>query len=173
MSDVDLFANKISDKSYFRQKQERFEQRVLLKLLRGLEPEAGMAKRVRFSVGDDFDFVWLTRTFPMFPARLMSFKAPSTVSLTDLVKWPERTRVYKELDRAREDFEGEPVGVIFTSDGDGMQEMILHEMVNWRQDPSFWRICLAGDSMVIDPLDGFIASFKLASDWRLWDPNTQ
>ena len=166
-NDVDFFAGNMQDKSYFRQKQERFEHKTVLKLLRGLEVAPGIARRVGMRAGEHFGVVWIMQNYPNFPLRLTTFKAPTTVQLIDLVKWPERTRAYKELDKTRDDFAGDPVGIIFTSDGDGMQEMVMHEHVEWRKADGYWRVQLVGDKFILDPLDGFIESFKLNSDWRL------
>jgi hypothetical protein len=172
-SDVDLFADDLQKKSYFRQKQERFEQRVLLKLLRAVEPVAGAAKSISRDAGDEFGLLWLMRIFPHFPINLITLKARSTVALTDLVKWPERTAVYKELERACDDYSGEDyVGIIFGSDGDGMQDMVLHDAILWSRSDKYWRVLLPGGKYILDSLDGFIDAFKENTDWRLEDPSS-
>lgn len=171
MSDLDLFTDTIQTKTYKREKQERFEQKVLLQLMRGLEGRIGLAAELRRDAGDDFDMIWFLRNYPSFPVKLMTYKAAKTILLSTLVKWPERTAIFKELTDARENYGDTDVGIVFASDGDQLSEMVLHTKYQWqRADAAAWRIQLKGD-LVIEPLDGFIAGVTENSGWILTDPD--
>jgi len=159
----------LQKKSDFRQKQERFDQKALLILLRGLEEEAGLASRLQKLVGDEFGLAWFVQACPNFPVRLASYKSAKKVPFTALMKKPEKSRIYTEMEEARDSYPDGLVGVIFASVGDGMPEMVIHnctEAYLCKEEP-YWRVELPGDEYVVDPLTGFVAMLKRAFDWRL------
>jgi len=166
-SDLDMFTNEIQKKSYKAEKQDRFEQKVLLQLLRGLECRPGLATRTKYRLEGEFGMIWLMKNYPDFPVRLMTYKSSTTMSLPTLVKWPERTMAYKELQKARENYNEDGVGIIFASDGDELPEMILHDMCEWKIAPEgAWRVEIK-NGLIIEPLTGFIQSVIFNDGWTL------
>ena len=170
MADIDEFI-KLQPKCWTAVKQDKFEQRVLLDLLRGFEDKAGRAKHLAGLIGERFGMVWLNQAFPQFPLRLATFKAPKPVPTCTLLKRPDKLSIYRELCELRENYPTDNIGLIFASDGDGLPEMVIHTQTGWRPDSKYWRLILPdvlNDMyMVVDPLDGFIAIFKEYSTWRL------
>jgi len=168
-ADIDVFVDDIQTRSYARTKQIGFEQRALLILLRGLESVPGLATRFKTAIGSEFDLIWFSKNYQEFPVKLMSFKAAKAIPLTELVKRPEKTKVYKEFQNVLDNYGDTDVGIIFASDGDDMPELVMHDMAHWKMAPeSKWRIELQGD-LIIESLKDFIQSVRHNSGWQLLD----
>lgn len=176
MSDIDDFV-KLQPKTWPAVKQEKFEQRALLALLRGLEDKAGRGKHLAGLLGERFGMVWLMQAFPNFPLRMATFKAPKPVQVQTLLKRPDNLSIYKELCELRENYPNEHLGLIFASDGDGLPEMVIHTHTDWAPCNEHWRLVLpnkvGNKPMVVDPLNGFVTIFKEYSSWRLDEQATE
>lgn len=175
MSDIEDYFN-AQPKVWATQKQERFEHKVLLELLRGLEGKAGLASQLAKDAGDSFGCVWLGKRWPDFPMKLATHKAPKPVAVQLLLKRPDKLPIYRQICELRENYPEEQLGLLFASDGDGLPEMVIHTATHWVPDVKYWRIIiphlpvLAEETQahwVVDPLPGFISAFKDWSSWRL------
>lgn len=176
MSDIDAYIES-QPKIWAAVKQDKFEQKVLLELLKGLEDKQGRAKHLAGMIGEKFGMIWLMQAFPSFPLSLATYKAPKPVQTFTLLKRPDKLSVYRELCELRENYPEQNVGLIFASDGDGLPEMVIHTMTHWRADPKHWRIILPdvlnGSPMYVDPLQGFIETFKDNCSWRVTEEVTE
>lgn len=170
MSDLDEFLNS-QTKPWSVEKQENYEHKALLILLRGLEAKAGMAKRIMEIAGAHFGMVWLMNHCPEFPLRLATYKAHRAIQVQTLLKRPDTLSIYREMTELRDNYGDTHMGLIFASDGDGLPDLIIHTRSDWNADLSHWRIMLVDDRLsgrwVVDPLEGFIETFKSYSSWRL------
>ena len=176
MSDIDSYVAE-QPKQWGTVKQDKFERRVLLELLKGLEDKPGRAKHLAGLVGEDFGMIWLMQSFPNFPLSLSTYKASKPVPTFTLLKRPDKLTIYRELCELRENYPDGEMGLIFASDGDGLPEMVIHTLTHWQPDPKYWRIVLPdvlnGAHMVVDPLQGFIETFKQYSSWRVDETVTE
>ena len=179
MSDVDDYVA-VQPRQWVVQKQDRFEQRVLLDLLRRLEDKPGLAKRLRFAVGDPFGCAWLANNCTDFPVRLSTFKASKPIATAVLLRNPQKLPIFRELTELADNYPDDHWALVFASDGDGLPEMVIHTRIDWDVEPGYWRIILPEAKMtlegvdgeihrrwIIDPLDGFAEALKANSGWRV------
>lgn len=157
------------------ERQLRFEQRVLLKLLRSFETRPGTAIKIKRDTEDHFNFVWFNSYFSDFPVKLAAYKCRKTVPFIHLLKWPEQTQIFEEFLENRDNFTPDvPTGVIFASDNDEMGDMVLHTAVNlglssarhWRAWPPMPISEAPGNVLLLDPIEGFTHIVQ-QSGWRL------
>ena len=168
MSDINTFLASMADedRDYAGRKQRLFEHRVISKLLRGLESVPGMAKTIILEAGDELDLLWLLSRFDSFPVKLGTFKADRCVPIPELLKCLKKTPVWKAYEETRDNYSGLGVrtGLAFGSEGDGFDDLIIHDAQQLPRADGHWRISLPRIGTVtpyIETLKGFIESIKV------------
>lgn len=171
MSDMDLFMKqqRQDDRVAPRRKQDRFEFRVLSKLLRALEPQPGWARSTMFQVGDDLSFRWFNNAYEQCPLKLSTYKLKDTLGLIEIIKRYQKTALCSEFDELQSNYPNNPVGLVFDSVGSGLSELIVH---NWYPSSPVellgWKLHIAQEDwspIEIAPYKGFLtllgANFQL------------
>lgn len=171
--EVDVFAEMSLSKGKTKSKQLRFEQKVLLALLRKLEAKPGEAKHALDALGDEFNLGWLRSHYSDFPVDLMAYKLPKPVTLVELLKRPLKTSAYQQYLEAIDNFSEEAsLGLVFASDGDGLDELVMHNVDVVMPYSKSWSATLqqtdaiAGSRLYLHPLDGFAQAVADRYSWR-------
>ena len=154
-----------------KQRQDRFDQKVVGIILRHFEVRAGLTAGVERELGDQLGLSWLMNTYEDFPVRLIAYKA-KRLSVPQLMQKPLTTAIYRQFQEAEANYPGEPLGVVFAAEGDGLPEMVMHNCCHYTSLENQWRLQLGvfdgtkENRVVVDPLKGFLEMISVYTQWK-------
>jgi hypothetical protein len=160
-SDFDLFDKYLTAPLSGENKQSRFEHRVVLKIMRAIFS----GTEVAFQISQQTCKEMLMREFlennQKFPVKLSTLKCRKLIPAFQLMKHWDKTVLLEELREVQSNYsEGEVIGLVFSSDGDGLEELVIHNYTSVPKDGAHWRLLLPDNEefkgYVIDPLKGFL-----------------
>jgi hypothetical protein len=164
---VDAFAGAFQGGRAHQRKvqQDRFEYRVACDILRAFEPQAGAAKAVINKLGDVTVFDVQKMGFPI---HLVTVKLRKTLMLHDILKHLMKSGLKTHVEEAIDTFQLEPWAIIFASDGDALQDLVIHSDANLVMHMESWYAVLPEQSLFLTTLKGFLASArKWYDEWYI------
>jgi hypothetical protein len=150
---------RVVERDYRREKQDRFEFRVLSALLRAFEPEPGWIRKLVDSARGEFNLVWFNDMYDNFPVKLATCKLGKTTHLVDILKRFEKLTLFKLLQEHADNYPEHPIGLVFASQGDKLPDLVVHNAERLYRARGHWRVLLPA-GFALDPLEGFIASVR-------------
>jgi hypothetical protein len=157
---LDNFIQNMETHDYNTLKQKRFELRIVERLLHQLERHPGYAKRLMLEAGDQLGMAWLMTTFPNFPVRLGTYKAPEGVDILKFIVKPVTSKIWRAFQELAADYPHQAIGLVFASQGDGVGDLLLRN-INADRATDYWITTLPTlEPTCLEPLEGFIAKLK-------------